>query len=107
IITAFEVMEKGLPFVWQQMEKLITTQPLYLSLDLDVLDASSVPGVENPEPGGISSRELLYLIEKIAPYLDACDIVELSGETDPADITAKTAARIVLDIIGNYIQKKQ
>ena len=100
VITPFDILEKGIGFVWQEIQKLINDTPLYMSLDLDVINGGEVPGVENPEPGGLSSRELLYLIHKLAPHLYACDIVELSGETDPAGITAKTAARLAIDIMG-------
>jgi len=100
VITPFDILERGIGFVWKEIQKLINGSPLYMSLDLDVLNAGEVPGVENPEPGGLSSRELLYLVEKLAPHLSACDIVELSGDTDPAGITAKTAARLAIDIMG-------
>lgn len=104
VITPAHVLENGISYVWKEIEKKIDGNPLYMSLDLDVLNASEVPGVENPEPGGLSSRELLYLIEKLAPHLSSCDIVELSGETDPAGISAKTAARLVIDVMGSVLQ---
>jgi len=107
VITPFDIMEKGIAYVWNEIQKLINGSPLYMSLDLDVLNAGEVPGVENPEPGGLSSRELLYLIEKLAPYLSSCDIVELSGDTDPAGITAKTAARLAIDIMGYKLKSMQ
>lgn len=101
VITPAFILEKGIGALWSEIQNVISKGPLYMSLDLDVLNASEVPGVENPEPGGLSSRELLYLMERIAPHLSSCDIVELSGETDPAGITAKTAARLAIDIMGN------
>lgn len=104
VVTPFDILEKGFNHVWPEIRQLITGQPLYLSLDLDVLDASEVPGVENPEPAGLSSRELLYLVGKLAPHLHSADIVELSAETDPAGITAKTAARLAIDIMGGKLQ---
>lgn len=103
VITPFDILEKGIGYVRREIGKRINGKPLYMSLDLDVLDAGEVPGVENPEPGGLSSRELLYLIRDLAPHLSACDIVELSGETDPAGITAKTAARLTIDIMGSVL----
>lgn len=103
VISPSDILERGISYVWSEIEKRINGDPLYMSLDLDVLNGCEVPGVENPEPGGLSSRELLYLVEKLAPHLSSCDIVELSGETDPAGITAKTAARLAIDIMGNLL----
>jgi arginase family enzyme len=62
--------------------------------------------VENPEPGGISAREALWACGFFGRRVQACDLVEVSGERDPAGITAKTAARMLLDLIGAYIQGK-
>ena len=107
VITPEQILENGIVFVWQEIKNMINGSPLYMSLDLDVINGSEVPGVENPEPGGLSSREMLYLIQKISPFLSACDIVELSGESDPAGITAKTAARLAIDIIGNKLKNIQ
>jgi agmatinase len=104
VITPYDILENGIGFVWKEIEKLINGSPLYMSLDLDVLNGCEVPGVENPEPGGLSSRELFYLIEKLAPYLSSCDIVELSGDTDPSGITAKTAARLAIDLMGSKLK---
>jgi len=104
VITPAHILEQGIVSVRKELEKLYNGAPLYMSLDLDVLNGCEVPGVENPEPGGLSSRELLYLVESLAPQLSSCDIVELSGETDPAGITAKTAARLAIDIMGNVIR---
>ncbi|MBB6480696.1 arginase family protein [Spirochaeta isovalerica] len=105
VISPDDILEKGIGFVRSEMEKLIDGNPLYMSLDLDVMNGCEVPGVENPEPGGLSSRELLYLVNRIAPHLSSCDIVELSGETDPAGITAKTAARLAIDIMGGVLNQ--
>ncbi|MBN2655956.1 MAG: arginase family protein [Spirochaetales bacterium] len=106
VITPEDVLERGIAYVWKEIEKLINGDPLYMSLDLDVLNGCEVPGVENPEPGGLSSRELLYLVNRLAPHLSSCDIVELSGETDPAGITAKTAARLAIDIMGGVLYNR-
>lgn len=104
VITPFDILEKGFGHVWSAIQQRINGAPLYLSLDLDVIDAGEVPGVETPEPAGLSSRELLYLVDKLAPHLWGADIVELSAECDPAGITAKTAARLAIDIVGGKLQ---
>lgn len=75
--------------------------PLYLSVDLDVLDPAFAPGVSHPEPGGLSTRELLTLIQAIpAGLLIGADVVELNPTNDLRDLTARVAAKVVKEIVG-------
>ncbi len=106
VFTAWDVQEMGIKEVCRQTLEIMANQPIYLSLDMDVLDASCVPGVENPEPGGLSSREVLFACHFLAGNIRACDIVEVTDQCDPAGLTATAAARIALDIVGSYIQRK-
>ncbi|MFH1760221.1 MAG: agmatinase [bacterium] len=81
--------------------RLIGSRPVYLTLDLDVLDPSVVPGVCNPEPGGAMFNELLnflhYLIPKVS--LMGADVVELAPGFDASGVSSATAASIVRDIL--------
>jgi agmatinase len=75
--------------------------PLYLSVDLDVLDPAFAPGVSHPEPGGMTTRELVSLIQAIpAGALVAVDLVELNPVNDLRDLTARVAAKLVKEIVG-------
>lgn len=75
--------------------------PLYLSLDLDVLDPAFVPGISHPEPGGFSTRELISLIQAVPRgILVGADIVELNPENDLRDLTARVAAKLLKEIVG-------
>lgn len=77
--------------------------PLYLSLDLDVLDPAFAPGVSHHEPGGLSTREVIRLIQGLeAPILGA-DIVEYNPNQDPSGVTAMVAAKFVREIAGHMI----
>jgi len=107
VYTSWDVQQIGIQEVCHEILGIISGIPTYLSLDMDVLDASSVPGVENPEPGGLSSREVIYACNRFAGEIQACDIVEVTDQCDPARITATAAARIVLDIVGQNIYKKK
>jgi agmatinase len=79
-------------------EKL--TGPLYVSIDLDGLDPAFAPGVSHPEPGGLSTREVITMIKKLpAPPIGA-DIVELNPEKDVNLLTAHVAARLVKELAG-------
>ncbi len=75
--------------------------PVYLSLDIDVLDPAFAPGIGHPEPGGLTTRELLSIIQAIPPgALVAADVVELNPVNDLRDLTARVAAKAVKEIVG-------
>jgi agmatinase len=75
--------------------------PVYLSVDLDVLDPACAPGLAHPEPGGLTTRELLAIIQAIPrSLLVAADVVELHPVNDLRDLTARVAAKVVKEIVG-------
>jgi agmatinase len=77
------------------------TGPLYLSVDIDALDAAFAPGISHSEPGGLTTRELLTLIQTIPRgILVAADVVELNPLNDIRDLTARVAATCVKEIVG-------
>jgi arginase len=74
---------------------------VYLSVDLDVLDPAFAPGVSHPEPGGLSTRELIAILQAIRPgRLIGADIVELNPRNDLRDSTARVAAKLVKEVVG-------
>ena len=78
------------------VRKAISTRPVYLSVDIDVLDPSAAPGTGTPEPPGISSAALfgfLYSLEGL--NVVAIDVNEILPEVDLAGITAITGAKII------------
>lgn len=76
--------------------------PWYLSLDLDGLDPAFAPGVSHPEPGGLSVREVLALLESIDAPLVGADIVELNPRQDVSSLTAAVAAKLVKELLGRF-----
>lgn len=72
--------------------------PVYLSIDLDVLDPSAVPGVSHPEPGGMTTRDLLEFIQALDAPIVGADIVELNPSLDLRDLTAGVAAKLVKEV---------
>ncbi len=72
--------------------------PVYLSVDLDVLDPAYAPGVAHPEPGGCSTRELLALIRNLPGPLVGADIVEYLPDHDTAAATARVAAKLLKEL---------
>lgn len=80
--------------------------PTYLSIDLDVLDPAFAPGVGNPVPGGISTRQLFDWIHGLDVDLVGFDICELNPRWDRAGITGITAARILMELMAHCIERR-
>lgn len=77
--------------------------PLYVTVDIDVLDPAFAPGTGTPEAGGLTSRELLALLSGIAGLaveVAAADVVEVSPPYDPAGVTAVAAANAAYELIA-------
>ena len=74
--------------------------PVYVSLDLDVLDPAFAPGVSHHEPGGMSTREVLDVIQAIESDVIGADVVELNPSRDRDKVTAMTAAKLVRELAG-------
>ena len=80
----------------------------YLSIDIDVLDPSIAPGVEHPEPCGMSLESLISLIQKTIERKNvvASDVVEVNPRLDTVNgITSINAARIIFEILACYGEK--
>ncbi|MBI4282364.1 MAG: agmatinase [Chloroflexi bacterium] len=76
---------------------------IYLSVDIDVLDPAFAPGTGTPEPGGLTTRELLRAVRQVSLIgkLVALDVVEVSPPYDgPAGLAAEAAHRVVLEAIS-------
>lgn len=76
----------------------------YLSLDLDVLDPAFAPGVSHREPGGLSTRELLGLVQSCPGTLVGADLVELNPGRDRDGITAMAAAKLLKEILARLVR---
>ena len=85
-------------FNYEFIEKLAS--PLYISIDLDVLDPAFAPGVSHHEPGGLSSRELLTIIQKIKVPVTGADIVEYNPIRDINNMTAMVAYKLMKELIS-------
>jgi len=79
-------------------------EPLYLSLDLDVIDPAFTPGVSHPEPGGYTTREVLDIIQAIKAPIIGADIVEYNPLKDPTGITALVAVKLLKEIAAKMIE---
>tara|TARA_Y100000310_G_scaffold72227_2_gene68262 strand:+ start:10543 stop:11271 length:729 start_codon:yes stop_codon:yes gene_type:complete len=82
------------------MELAMGFDSVYLSLDIDVLDPAFAPGTDYLEPGGLSSRELIYFIKrlKMLKKLKKVDLVEINPDKDINDMTSKLGAKIIKEL---------
>ena len=88
-------------FNYSFIEKL--QSPLYISIDLDVLDPAFAPGVSHNEPGGISTRELLTIIQSIQATIVGADIVEYNPVRDINNITAMIAYKMLKELVAKML----
>lgn len=78
--------------------------PLYISLDMDGFDPSYAPGVSHHEPGGLSSRQVIDMIQNINTEVVGADIVEYNPDRDFQDMTAYLAAKIMKELLGKMME---
>lgn len=81
--------------------------PVYISLDMDALDPAYAPGVSHHEPGGLSTRELLNIIQAINVPIIGADIVEYNPTRDINDITGMICAKFIKELAGKMIENDQ
>ena len=105
-----EIYHRGLNTV---LDEALTTvmdgcDGVFLSIDIDVVDPGMAPGTGTPEPGGMTSRELLESIRRICLELPVVglDVVEVAPPFDSADITAILANRVVLEAVSAIAKRK-
>lgn len=84
--------------LWDKMS--LTRLPVYLSLDMDVLDETAAPGVSAPTPGGLTTTQLFAILRRLAPRLVAMDVVETSPPLDHDERTSRAAAWSVLHAVS-------
>lgn len=100
VITTEYVEEHGIQAAIDRMRARIGTKPLYISVDIDVLDPAHAPGTGTPEAGGLTSRELLRALRGISDLnIIAADVVEVAPAYDHAQITAVAASHVVYELI--------
>ena len=97
-----DVRDQGIAAVVERAVETAGEGPTFLSVDVDVLDPAFAPGTGTPEPGGMSTAELLPACRELAARLDllGADVVEvIPTSVGSADITALAADRIVREIV--------
>ena len=105
-----EIHHRGLNTVLDESFRTLTDgcDGVFLSVDIDVVDPGMAPGTGTPEPGGMTSRELLEAVRRICLELPVVgiDVVEVAPAYDSADITAILANRVVLEALSAITKRK-
>jgi len=100
-IAATDLDNSGIEGVAQQIVSRVRGVPLYVSIDIDVLDPAHAPGTGTPEAGGLSSRELLGILRQLTGLnIVGADVVEVAPAYDHAEITALAAAHVVYELLA-------
>jgi len=107
ILTVTDITEMGLDAAADFAIAKATdgTDCVYISFDIDCIDAGFVPGTGWPEPGGLMPREALYLLKRIVQACTVCglEIVEVSPPYDVSDMTALMATRVICDAMAHLV----
>ncbi|MFY0593092.1 agmatinase [Roseivirga sp.] len=88
---------------WSAEINLIFDDPVYVTFDMDVLDPAFAPGVSHHEPGGLSTREALGMIQKLNANIVGCDVVEYNPTRDINGMTAMVSAKIVKELLAKLV----
>ncbi|KJK44979.1 agmatinase [Lentzea aerocolonigenes] len=101
IVTSSDVMRRGVDETVDALRQRIGSRPLYVSIDIDVLDPAHAPGTGTPEAGGMTSRELLEIVRGLRGLnLVGADVVEVAPAYDHADITSVAASHVAYDLVS-------
>ncbi|MFN4868081.1 MAG: agmatinase [Cyanobium sp.] len=111
VLTVTDICERGLEAAAQFAIERATdgTDCVYISFDIDCIDAGFVPGTGWPEPGGLLPREALKLLELIVRNVPVCglELVEVSPPYDISDMTSLMACRVICDTMAHLVVSGQ
>jgi agmatinase len=100
IVSTMDVAEQGVRAVVEGVRARLGDAPVYVSVDVDVLDPAHAPGTGTPEAGGLTSRELLGILRGLAGcHVVGADVVEVSPAYDHAEVTAVAASHIAYELV--------
>lgn len=100
IIRAGDLDFLGVEGAAEQIRQRVGDAPVYISIDIDVLDPAFAPGTGTPEMGGLNSRELLHVLRRLDGLnIIGADVVETAPDYDHAEITCVAAATVAFDLV--------
>jgi agmatinase len=106
IVTAMDVLDEGRRVIADRVRDRLGDAPVYVSIDIDVLDPAFAPGTGTPEAAGLTSRELLGILRGLAGVnLVGADIVEVAPPYDTAEITAVAASHAAYELLALFARR--
>ncbi|HEX5015965.1 MAG TPA: agmatinase [Actinomycetes bacterium] len=106
IVHCHELEAIGVSDVIDRIRQRVGDAPVYVSIDIDVLDPAHAPGTGTPEAGGLTSRELLAIVRGFAgTNLVGADIVEVSPPFDHAEITSIAVAHVGYELLSIFANR--
>mgnify|MGYP000063309282 CR=1 FL=1 len=100
-VTTMDIARHGVDAALDRVLDRVGSRPVYLSVDIDVLDPAHAPGTGTPEPGGLTTRELQLLLRGLAGVdLVGCDVMEVAPAYDHAELTTIAAANLAYEMLA-------
>lgn len=107
-VTTLDVATRGVDEASRRIRERVGDLPVYVSIDVDVLDPAHAPGTGTPEPGGLTTRELQMLLRAMVGLrVVGGDVVEVSPAYDHAELTSLAAANVVYELLGLFARRAQ
>ncbi len=101
LVPSVEMDDIGARGVVERIRERVQERPVYVSVDIDVLDPAFAPGTGTPEAGGFTSRELLAVLRSFSSLdLVGADVVEVAPAYDHAEITGVAAAHVIYETLS-------
>lgn len=101
IVSTEDVFRHGVDQAIDRVRERVGNRPVYVSIDIDVLDPAHAPGTGTPEPGGLTTRELQFILRGMAGMnIIGADVVEVAPAYDHAELTTIAAANVVYELLG-------
>ena len=106
-VSTLDVARRGVDEAIDRVRDRVSDVPVYISIDIDVLDPAHAPGTGTPEPGGLTTRELQMILHGLADLdLIGADVVEVSPAYDHAQLTALAAANVIYELLGMFAVRR-
>jgi agmatinase len=101
IVSTVDVARDGVDAAVARIRRRVGDSPVYVSIDIDVLDPAHAPGTGTPEPGGLTTRELMLILRGMAGLpIVGVDVVEVAPAYDHAELTALAAANLAYECLA-------
>jgi agmatinase len=109
VYTAADVAEKGMKRIAESVRsKLSDCDAVHISLDIDCLDPAFAPGTGIPESGGLTSRDVITMIQSMQGLpLVGLDVVEVSPPLDPSEATIFAALKMIMEFVAVFARERQ